>query len=248
MILKRGFGFAIALAAIWALPMVFSPATAMDWPVVEDAGKAAKPAAAGSTAEPTTPDAPAVAAKPEPPPPPPVTLKVSINLSTQTITVSEDGQTRHTWKISSGRRGYPTPTGTYKPYRMHKMWHSRKYDWAPMPNAVFFHKGFAVHGTYATRALGRPASHGCIRLAPSNAKKLYDLVRRHGMASTRVTLYGSPKFSPPQIAKRRYNPRRIQRVPRGYAYRYGQPPRRVYPRTRYRRSPYARVYPGDPYY
>ena len=169
------------LAACIMSPWLVSTASALEWPVVEDvpgkvsAGTGGEQKLEINQADRGTPTV-------EPPPPPPVTLKVSINLTDQTMTVSENGETKHTWKISSGRRGYATPTGTYKPYRMHKMWHSRKYDWAPMPNAIFFHKGFAVHGTYATGALGRPASHGCIRLAPSNAKKLYQLVSRHGKA------------------------------------------------------------------
>jgi hypothetical protein len=38
-----------------------------------------------------------------------------------------------------------------------------------MPHAIFFHYGFAIHGTNDLARLGGPASHGCIRLHPSHA-------------------------------------------------------------------------------
>lgn len=119
------------------------------------------------------------------------TLKASINLSSQTMTVSEHGKTKYVWKISSGRRGYHTPRGTYRPQWLSRMHYSRKYDNAPMPHSVFFHGGYAIHATYATGALGRPASHGCVRLSPSHAKTFYRLVGRHGKARTRITVTGS---------------------------------------------------------
>ena len=82
------------------------------------------------------------------------------------------------------------------------MWYSKKYDNAPMPNAVFINGGVAVHGTYRTGALGRPASHGCIRLAPANAKTFYNLVHRHGLRATKVSVYGTPKWRAPAVASR----------------------------------------------
>lgn len=129
-------------------------------------------------------------AKPKPRPVAP-SLRASINLSSQTMTVKVHGKTKHVWKISSGRRGYYTPNGTWRPQWMTRMHYSRKYDNAPMPHSVFFYKGYAIHATYATGALGRPASHGCIRLSPSNAKKFYNLVGKHGKARTRISVTGS---------------------------------------------------------
>lgn len=111
-----------------------------------------------------------------------------INLSSQQMTVYVDGRPRYDWDVSTARKGYRTPVGTYRPTRMHKMWHSRKYDMAPMPNSVFFHGGYAIHGTPHVRALGRPASHGCIRLAPANARTLYQLISQRGMKNARVVI------------------------------------------------------------
>ncbi len=103
-----------------------------------------------------------------------------VDLSSQTMKVYQGGRLKHSWKVSSGRSGYGTPTGTWRIHRMHKEYYSRKYNNAPMPYAMFYHRGFAVHGTNAVSRLGRRASHGCVRLHPSNAAKLFSMVRRHG--------------------------------------------------------------------
>ncbi len=118
-------------------------------------------------------------------------LSAKINLSRQTMTVYENGKQTHSWKISSGKDGYFTPTGSFKPYIVKKMHYSKKYDNAPMPYSVFFRGGYAVHGTKAVWRLGRPASHGCVRLQTSNAKKFHDLVNKYGKAATSIRVVGS---------------------------------------------------------
>ena len=115
-------------------------------------------------------------------------VAVRIDISAQTMTVNIDGDYYATWRVSTGRSGYYTPRGKFKPYLLKKMHYSRKYDNSPMPNSIFFRGGYAIHGTNYIRSLGRPASHGCIRLAPSNARKLYRLVRQYGMRKTRITI------------------------------------------------------------
>ena len=134
--------------------------------------------------------APEIAAKPKPPAPPAVVAK--INLSSQRMEVSVNGATLHTWAISSGRAGYASPRGTWRVQWTSRIWYSKKYDNAPMPHAVFFTGGVAVHATSATGMLGRPASHGCIRLAPGNAAQFYALVQKHGNKQTQIQVFGSP--------------------------------------------------------
>jgi lipoprotein-anchoring transpeptidase ErfK/SrfK len=111
-----------------------------------------------------------------------------IDISNQTMTVSDDDSVLYSWAVSTARKGYRTPRGSFRPIRMHKMWYSRKYDNAPMPYSIFFYGGYAIHGTDAIKSLGRPASHGCIRLHPANAKILFDLVKAHGPQKTRIVL------------------------------------------------------------
>jgi lipoprotein-anchoring transpeptidase ErfK/SrfK len=133
---------------------------------------------------------------------PQVTLAIDIDLTRQRMTVAENGQQVGQWPISSGRDGFRSPTGTYRPLWSAKMWYSKKYENAPMPNAVFFSGGVAMHATQATGMLGRPASHGCIRQSPANAATTYRLVAKHGNAHTKITVHGTPRDSEPRVANR----------------------------------------------
>lgn len=115
-------------------------------------------------------------------------LVAKIDISSQTMTVTQNGRVIHNWRVSTARPGYYTPRGNYRPTRLHKMWYSRKYDMSPMPYSVFFRGGYAIHGTYYVKQLGRPASHGCIRLHTANAATFYSLVRQNGSGNTRIVV------------------------------------------------------------
>ncbi len=122
-----------------------------------------------------------------PPPPPPIVV-VNIDISDQNMSVRVNGWPTGYWKVSTARVGYHTPRGTYSVQRTAAVYFSKKYDNAPMPYSVFFYGGYAIHGTGHLNALGRPASHGCVRLHPNNAAKLYALVKLYGASRTRITL------------------------------------------------------------
>jgi len=115
-------------------------------------------------------------------------LVAEVSLSTQTMNVSIDGRPAFAWKVSTARKGYVTPTGSFKPTRLHRMWYSRKYDNAPMPHSVFFNGGYAIHATDHIKRLGRPASHGCVRLHPSDAADFYRLVETFGRTNTSIVI------------------------------------------------------------
>jgi lipoprotein-anchoring transpeptidase ErfK/SrfK len=116
---------------------------------------------------------------------------VNINKTTQRMDVSVDGKHRYTWKVSTGKFGYWTPSGTYTPFRMERTHFSTEWDDAPMPHSIFFTtRGHAIHGSYHTRRLGRAVSHGCVRLAPGNARTLFALVSQKGMGNTRIVVTG----------------------------------------------------------
>ena len=112
---------------------------------------------------------------------------VRIDKSSQRMAVSVDGMKRFSWPVSTGRRGYGTPSGVFQPTMMARRWYSRKYYNSPMPHSIFFHRGFAIHGTYDLARLGGPASHGCVRLHPSNAATLFALVARQ-RGNTRIVI------------------------------------------------------------
>ncbi len=113
-------------------------------------------------------------------------VDVAVDISKQEMKIYVEGHRKYTWKVSSAREGYSTPTGDYRPQWITRMHRSKKYDNAPMPYSVFFNGGYAIHGTNEIRRLGRPASHGCIRLHPSNAARLYGLVKKHGKDNVRI--------------------------------------------------------------
>lgn len=118
-------------------------------------------------------------------------IDIYIDKSSQRMTVAVDGVQRYTWKVSTGKFGYATPSGTFRPFRMERDHFSKEWDDAPMPNSIFFtYQGHAIHGSNYTSRLGRAVSHGCVRLAPRNAATLYSLVSREGMANTRITIAG----------------------------------------------------------
>lgn len=103
-------------------------------------------------------------------------IEAKIDISSQRMHVYVDGKRAYTWKVSTGKAGYRTPTGTFSPKRMKRVHYSNRFNNAYMPNSIFFLGGYAIHGTTATGNLGRPVSHGCVRLSQGNAKRLYDLV------------------------------------------------------------------------
>src|ERR1700761_7011923 len=111
-------------------------------------------------------------------------IVVHVDRSSERMEVIVDGAPRYNWRVSTARRGYITPPGIYHPQRLALRWYSSKYDNAPMPHSIFFHGGYAIHGTYEISGLGRAVSHGCVRLDPANAAILYGLVEREGPSNT----------------------------------------------------------------
>ena len=128
-------------------------------------------------------------------------ILVVIDKSTQEMKVFVDNVERYTWKVSTGLRGYETPSGTYRARSLHRIWYSKQWDDAPMPHAIFFtKKGHAIHGTDETKKLGRLASHGCVRLAPENARTLFALIKEKGLKDTQIVLNEETPSSEVQVA------------------------------------------------
>jgi L,D-transpeptidase catalytic domain len=118
-------------------------------------------------------------------------VQVTIDKSTQRMTVQVDGSLRWVWRVSTGQPGHDTPSGRYTAFRMEADHFSKEWDDAPMPHSIFFSQsGHAIHGSYNTRRIGTPASHGCVRLDPGNAARLYELVEKEGLPNTKVVVTG----------------------------------------------------------
>lgn len=116
------------------------------------------------------------------------TVSITIDVSDQLMYVQTDEGFNDVYPVSTARKGYHTPIGDYKPTRMAKMHYSKTYDNAPMPHSIFFYNGYAIHATYDKKNLGRPASHGCVRLHPTHAARLYGMVKEAGMENTFIEI------------------------------------------------------------
>lgn len=111
-----------------------------------------------------------------------------VSVSRQTLYVYVDGMLRYEWPVSTAAAGMVTPRGEWNAEWLSRWHRSRQYNNAPMPFAIFFHEGYAIHATEATWALGRPASHGCVRLHPDNASLLFSMVEEQGTENMRVVV------------------------------------------------------------
>lgn len=115
-------------------------------------------------------------------------IYVHVDLSDQIMNIYKGETLVYSWFVSTASEGLITPTGKYRPYHTEKMHYSKQFDNSPMPWSVFFKDGFAIHGTEYVRSLGYKASHGCVRLHPENAHKLYGLVHKHGYQGVKINI------------------------------------------------------------
>ena len=154
-------------------------------------------------------------------------ILVNIDKSKQRMTVLVDGVQRYHWPVSTGAPGYSTPSGTYTASSMNEIWYSKQWDNAPMPHALFFTKeGHAIHGTNEVRRLGKPASHGCVRLSPQNAATLYALVEENGLENTQVVLVGLTPGGEGKVARQGVGKSAVRSKPRYRTELYFEPQRR----------------------
>ena len=137
---------------------------------------------------------------------------INIDKTNQRMTVFLDGVETYDWPVSTGKAGYSTPSGTYAATSMNEIWYSKQWDNAPMPHSIFFMKdGHAIHGSLEVKNLGKPVSHGCVRISPENATALYALVEKNGLENTQVVLTGVTPGGEYKVA-----------TPASPGYRYGQ--------------------------
>ena len=111
-----------------------------------------------------------------------------VSIASQEMKVYHEGRLIYTWPVSTAKAGKITPPGTYSPEFLSRNHRSKRYNNAPMPFAIFYDGNYAIHGTDQIKRLGQPASHGCVRLHPDNAKILFNMVKAEGMENMRVVI------------------------------------------------------------
>jgi L,D-transpeptidase catalytic domain len=186
-------------------------------------------------------------------------ILITIDKSTQQMSVAVDGAARYAWPVSTGRPGYDTPSGAFKPNRMDADHYSQEWDNAPMPHAIFFDmEGHAIHGFFDVKHLGSAVSHGCVRLSPEHAATLFDLVKAGGMGETKVVVAGRTPGGDNVPVARAHLPinetvsSAPAQTPPGYGRQpgndqpvYGQP---TYGQPAYGQSAYGQPFYGQPTY
>jgi hypothetical protein len=175
---------------------------------------------------------------------------VTIDKSIQQMTVEVDGRALYQWPVSTGKAGYDTPNGKFKAFRMERDHFSKEWDDAPMPFSIFFTpKGHAIHGSLDVKRLGTAASHGCVRLLPANAEKLFALVEQEGVLNTTVVLTGVTPSRAPAVARRVPDPTYDPYAQPQYGQQqYGQLPRATYGQPVYGTPYYAQPQYAQPRY
>lgn len=113
-------------------------------------------------------------------------LRVLVNLETQKMVVKSVDGDLYVWDVSSGKAGYSTPKGQFKPVFLSKNHRSTIYNNARMDNSIFFNGNVAIHGTEYEDLLGEVASHGCVRISLENSEILFNLVEKYGIYETLI--------------------------------------------------------------
>ncbi len=118
-----------------------------------------------------------------------------VRRSVQKLFLYIGGELKDSFPVSTGMRKFETPDINTRPHGpLFIKYISKKFPGGNyqglgnMPYAVFVRGGYAIHGTTKGNfsKLGKPASHGCIRLHPDNARIFYELVKRIGLGNTWV--------------------------------------------------------------
>lgn len=115
-------------------------------------------------------------------------LVARVSISAQEMEVFRNGELVHRWPVSTARPGHVTPTGTFNAQWLSANHRSSIYNNAPMPWSIFYSGNYAIHGTDQVGRLGQPASAGCVRLHPDNARVLFRMTQEVGLDNMSVVI------------------------------------------------------------
>jgi hypothetical protein len=111
---------------------------------------------------------------------------IDISIVSQTLVLWEGDKPVYATLISSGRDGLgepgktlSTPLGTFRVYQKHVTTTmdsdvaDQEFELRDVPWVMYFKAGYAVHGAYWHDDFGRERSHGCVNLAPIDARYVF---------------------------------------------------------------------------
>lgn len=105
---------------------------------------------------------------------------IHVDLSSQTLVAYEGDRPVFATLVSSGREGFETPTGTFRIQSKHvsatmddTSSPTEAYSIEDVPWTMYFEGSFALHAALWHDQFGRRRSHGCVNLAPADARWLF---------------------------------------------------------------------------
>jgi hypothetical protein len=111
-------------------------------------------------------------------------LEIDVDVAARRVRVRDYEGRVHVFLASPGTPGRDTLTGSFSgPFRTE----GPRYTVRSRDKDYY---GAAIHGTYAVGQLGRPASHGCVRISVANARYLNSLVRMSNGRRIRLVVHG----------------------------------------------------------
>lgn len=117
---------------------------------------------------------------PRPPQVPRAARWIHVSLADQTLIAYEGDRPVFATLVSSGKEGYETPTGLYRIHTKHVSatmdglaGTDDVYSIEDVPWTMYFHGSYALHAAFWHDRFGRVRSHGCINLAPADARWLF---------------------------------------------------------------------------
>lgn len=111
---------------------------------------------------------------------------IDVNITRQSLVAYEGTKAVYATLISSGEAGLGDPETSKSTkrgiFRIHTKYISitmdsdtvgEEFELRDVPYVQYFENGYALHGAYWHDGFGRPKSHGCINLAPEDARRLF---------------------------------------------------------------------------
>lgn len=105
---------------------------------------------------------------------------IHVDLSQQVLVAYEGDEPVFATLVSTGRRGHETPTGTFRVQSKHVSATmddpdagDESYSIEDVPWTLYFEGSYAIHGTFWHDRFGRVRSHGCVNLAPVDARWVF---------------------------------------------------------------------------
>ena len=101
---------------------------------------------------------------------------LEVDLSEQQLTAWQGENPQYRTIVSTGKPATPTLSGIFAISRKLSQDRMRgvDYDVPNVPDVMYYHRGYAIHGAYWHNQFGTPVSHGCINLPLEAAQTLFE--------------------------------------------------------------------------